>query len=268
MIRIRRKLKDKLGKIIQPNDNWKKRAVIATKKAIKERKNHTPNNSIYGDSEVKKALEKLFHDKCAYCETKISAGFDWEVEHYRPKGEVAERPDHPGYYWLTYNWENLFPACVHCNQMRIDKPRWNENVNSRGGKSTHFPISNESNRAMIHLMKIRNEDPLLLNPCKDYPEKHFYYDPTGQIYPEKKSLKGLKTIDICHLKRSRLRKDRERILDNLIDFLKTRNDLKKLGFRKAYNKLDDVIKKGFLDEKCLYAGLARYVYKYTWKFGI
>lgn len=267
MIRISRIARDENNKLIRPNNTWKQKAVLATKKAKLEKKNHVADRRIYGDPEVRKALEKLFQDKCAYCETRSSPGFDWEVEHYRPKGEVAEKTNHPGYYWLAYEWNNLFPSCSHCNQIRYGKPRWGKNVNTKGGKSTHFPLINENRRAMSHFDEIKKEEPLLLNPCKDFPEKHFFYGLTGQIHSIKQSKKGLKTIELCHLKRSALREDRERTLNRLIRFLEYRNTVKKINIEAA-KELDVLIKDTYLDDGCIYAGIARYVYKYPWKFGI
>ena len=68
---------------------------------------------------------------------------------------LAKRPDHPGYYWLVYNWKNLLPACTHCNQYRIARPRWRESINTRGGKSTHFPVKFENKRVMNHLADLK-----------------------------------------------------------------------------------------------------------------
>lgn len=268
MIRISRYSRDEINLVIKPDNNWFATAKNSTKEAIRDKKKHRANRNIYGHQEVRKALERLFHDKCAYCETRSTAGFDWDVEHYRPKGEVSERQNHPGYYWLTYEWKNLFPSCEHCNQFRIDKPRWNENINSRGGKSIQFPLKNENRRAMSHLANLNREEPLLLNPCKDYPESHFHFDITGQIHALNNSVKGTITIQLCHLKRSRLKKDRERELLKLIEFLKVINQLKAIGQNSIANDLENTVINTFLIDECIYAGMARYVYKYPWKFGI
>ena len=42
----------------------------------------------YKEASVKTALEKLFHGKCAYCESFYAGLQPVDVEHYRPKGEV------------------------------------------------------------------------------------------------------------------------------------------------------------------------------------
>ena len=53
---------------------------------------------VYKAPDVVKALNTLFHNKCAYCETDYSATQPMAVEHYRPKGGVTGVPEHPGYW--------------------------------------------------------------------------------------------------------------------------------------------------------------------------
>ena len=71
---------------LSPNVRWFARARKATKQALKDGREHKAKSSVYADREVKAALEALFKDKCAYCETKITAPSDWDVEHFRPQG--------------------------------------------------------------------------------------------------------------------------------------------------------------------------------------
>src|SRR4051812_33987010 len=67
---------------------------------------------IYGAEEVKTALRIAQHDKCCFCESKVPHISPGDIEHFRPKAAVRQRPDgpllRPGYYWLTYEWTNLF----------------------------------------------------------------------------------------------------------------------------------------------------------------
>src|SRR3954454_1457494 len=117
MIRTDRDRRDETGRWIRPDAAWFAAAAAATNRALAQGKTHVADRNIYAHEEVRKALEELFHRKCAYCEIS-TARVDWEVEHYRPKGRVAERQGHPGYYWLAYDWDNLFPSCTFCNQHR------------------------------------------------------------------------------------------------------------------------------------------------------
>src|SRR5690349_1720738 len=72
----------------------------------------------YRQYAVCKALDELFHGKCAYCESVYRAVDALDIEHYRPKGGVTEDDDHPGYWWLAGVWSNLLPSCPPCNQLR------------------------------------------------------------------------------------------------------------------------------------------------------
>ena len=91
-------------------------------------------------------LTNVFYERCAYCESPLE--FDrylGDAEHYRPKGSVTWKKDltspkvkarcnlpdgseidHPGYFWLAYDWWNLVPACSACN--------------SGAGKVDQFPV--------------------------------------------------------------------------------------------------------------------------------
>src|SRR5262249_6192965 len=72
----------------------------------------------YKEWAVCRALDDLFHEKCAYCESSYRAVDSCDVEHYRPKGGVTESPKHRGYWWLAAHWQNLLPSCPPCNQRR------------------------------------------------------------------------------------------------------------------------------------------------------
>ncbi|WP_224367657.1 hypothetical protein [Hyalangium versicolor] len=117
------------------------------------------NSAIYGHSSVKAALRKAQHDKCAFCESKISHIAYGDVEHFRPKAgwrQAEKGPLHrPGYYWLAYDWGNLFLACAICNQQF---------------KKNLFPLRTPSRRATNHLQRVSQEEPLLLDPAADDPE--------------------------------------------------------------------------------------------------
>src|SRR5262249_33142527 len=64
------------------------------------------DRDIYGAAEVKEALKQAQHDKCCFCESKVSHISFGDVEHFRPKAAVRQIPGgslrRPGYYWLAY----------------------------------------------------------------------------------------------------------------------------------------------------------------------
>ena len=80
--------------------------------------------------EVYKSGEAPFHGKCVYCETNVAASHPGDIEHWRPKNRVTHESgrtieietedgstvQHPGYYWLAYEWRNLLFACEDCNR--------------------------------------------------------------------------------------------------------------------------------------------------------
>ena len=142
--------------------------------------------AVYRDDEVKQRLEALFFGKCAYCESFFAAVGPVDIEHYRPKGAVAEHPGHGGYWWLAMAWDNLLPSCIDCNRKRkqaipaatislVDLYRFGLAPGSgQSGKKDSFPI------AGVYAAKdgddLAGEHPLLLNPCRDYPDEHLSFD--------------------------------------------------------------------------------------------
>jgi len=169
------------------------------------------NDEIY--REHKPWLLEIFHNKCAYCETLIRPGYHGDVEHYRPKGKVVEDDDdsdstyqvngqsykHPGYYWLAYEFSNLFPSCQQCNQRFKETP----------GKMNYFPLENKAKRAWNADM-LKDEAPLLLDPCDSRPDRdpaeHLEYDETGVFVGKTEA--GKKTIAILTLNRDGLISER------------------------------------------------------------
>src|SRR5262249_38675962 len=98
------------------------------------------NAALY--SRYKDFLIRLFNGKCAYCESKFTVSQPGDVEHFRPKGRVVDdnfKPirvqhptkgeiEHPGYYWLAYEWKNLLPSCADCNRFRMHGARTTPNL--------------------------------------------------------------------------------------------------------------------------------------------
>lgn len=261
MIFIDRYRKNERGKDIRPPKSWFDDAAEATKLAKNEMGKHKWNRGVYADkARLKPALEKLFFDKCAYCETKFGAAADSDVEHFRPKGRVAERKeDHPGYYWVGYDWENLYLSCPHCNQLRKDNPRWGDpQTLSSGGKLDQFPLLEEKTRAMSPDCDIYEENTLLIDPCYDDPEWYLKYDPHGQILSIDDNLYGEKTIEVFHLDRRRLRDARKIIVDFTVHFLEKIREAKSRGNEDAVGFLEELLEK-LLSASSEYAGVVRFV---------
>jgi uncharacterized protein (TIGR02646 family) len=214
MIRIdRNRLVD--GQPIHPGQAWKDKADAETASARLERGEHEVKGGIYADERVRAALEALTGFKCAYCETTLDR-VDWDIEHFRPKGRVKERPEHPGYYWLAYEWTNLLPACTYCNQNRKEKPVFAALVaGDSGGKLDQFPIADEAKRAMDHDQDIALEQRLLIDPTIDDPAEHLAYLPNGEIFALNGSPAGQKSIEVFRLNLFRIKRSRRMRLELL-----------------------------------------------------
>lgn len=144
----------------------------------------------YKDATVKTALERLFHGKCAYCETFFRSTQPVDVEHYRPKGEVDRVESHRGYWWLAMDWQNLLPSCIDCNRRRLQKipsPRadgrpgllengeFDRSKSLLTGKESAFPLIGGVVRAMMRGEDLEAERRLLLDPCRDDPDEHLVF---------------------------------------------------------------------------------------------
>lgn len=216
MIFVDRSRLDENGLPIRPSEKWFVDAKAATDKMLADGKPADFDEELHRGSQPKNALEELFYRKCAYCESPLPER-EFDVEHFRPKGRVKESPGHPGYYWLAYTWENLFPSCKPCNQNRKDHPTYTDaHAGPSAGKLDQFPLKDESKRAQTP-DTVPQEEPLLLNPCEDNPEKHLLYGPGGLVFPAANSEKGQASIQVFHLFRKRLRDRRKKRLSDLAE---------------------------------------------------
>ena len=152
--------------------------------------------SIYRHRSVKILLRKLQHGKCCFCEDRIDHIEHGDVEHFRPKGgfqtDEQQSLQTPGYYWLAYDFSNLFYCCQICNQVY---------------KKNYFPLSDETKRVRSHTENFQQEDSLLIHPEFDNPEKHLTF--VGEVIkPLNGSQKGAETIKRAGLDRPELEDDR------------------------------------------------------------
>ena len=271
MIFISRDRQDEHGKAIRPSQDWFALAENETKVAIEKNKpgsneEYEIAEGVYRHIEVQKALEKLFHGKCAYCESQLEET-GWNVEHYRPKGRVAESQDHPGYYWLAYRWENLLPSCIPCNQRRQDKPSWDDPIPGQTqGKLDQFPIADETKRATGPEADLKQEQPLLFNPCINDFKAEFHYNQFGQILEENQSQRLKETIRICHLTRSRLRKKRTLVIKRAAKFISTIRKYEQTQPEVA-KEVRELFWDNLLGDNCYFAAVARYVDQHPERFG-
>ena len=152
---------------------------------------------VYGSKSVKEKLRQYQHNKCCYSEAKFVNDFP-QVEHFRPKGRVNKGETkellYPGYYWLAYEWDNLYLSKQAINVSH---------------KRTFFPLVDEMKRARNHHQDIVNETPLLIDPGKEDPREHIRFHNDEPI-PYQGSERGEVTIRILGLRDSELADARRR----------------------------------------------------------
>lgn len=188
----------------------------------------------YKRADVRAALEALFYGKCAYCETSYAASAPVDIEHYRPKGAVAEDDTHGGYWWIAMDWDNLLPSCIDCNRQRgqklfvistslYDLAVHTKPVSLQSGKKDSFPLAAGGIRGLFEETDFAAEQPLLLDPCRDDPKGSLLHSfdpahPAGLIVPtgeQAAAERGAVSIQIYGLNRLKLVEDRTRLLRRL-----------------------------------------------------
>lgn len=198
-------------------------AIAAIKKKYKLGMSVEVDDTLY--KRAMQFLMPLFNKKCAYCESVITNTHPGDVEHYRPKGRLKDIDgkivkitvngkefDHPGYWWLCYDWSNLLPSCIDCNRPRRQTLSTGQVLTS--GKANQFPISAEQKRARAPGAE-KNESRLLLHPAFDRPERHLTFDrEEGMVMPTVTSAgpsrKAVKSIEVYGLLRDRLVRRRKK----------------------------------------------------------
>jgi uncharacterized protein (TIGR02646 family) len=167
------------------------------------------DRAIYAHASVSEALQAAQYHKCCFCERKVENG---DVEHFRPKASVRQarnaEPEQPGYYWLAYEWTNLYFACVSCNQRN---------------KRDLFPLANPDARVRSHGQpRLAEEQPIFIDPGVDEPEQLIGFR-EGEPYAIDDNARAVATIVALELGRIFLmecRRDAVQLLEPLIDMLK------------------------------------------------
>lgn len=136
----------------------------------------------YRNTEIKQRLLVMFHDKCAFCESKITNVDYGDIEHFRPKSKFPE---------LAVTWENLLLSCKRCN--------------GTSQKSDHWPGPKEGGP--------------LVNPCEENPDKffEFVYDKKTKVsFVKPKNQRGKVSEQIFGLNRTSLLQDRSEYIRKLL----------------------------------------------------
>ena len=132
-------------------ENWKKDEPIAFK-----------GHEHWNEDEIAGVLLSRQWLCCAYCGRKLSTD-NYDVDHFRPKGKIADDPMHGGYWWLAYHLPNLYLSCPRPCNSRL---KWNR-----------FPVKDKSCRTTYNTRGgIANECRLLLDPVFDPVEDWVRFD--------------------------------------------------------------------------------------------
>jgi hypothetical protein len=183
---------------------------------------------------LNKQLAKVSFEKCWYCQSKDIRS-PKPVDHFRPKSAVKECPEHPGYWWLAFSWENFRYSCTYCNSAH-------ENERKGGGKQDHFPIIDPKKR-QFKPGTLLEEKPVLLDPCNLGDSKLITYDTKRAIViPNKQQCQlphnqyGLErakfSIDIYDFNHEPLRRKRETMFDAINQIIIDINEYLIDGFDK------------------------------------
>ncbi len=188
---------------------------------LKKEELHQFDSQCYNSS-IKEDLKKLYHNKCAFCESKLNEipndSYQFTVEHFRPKKGTNS------YFWLGYEWSNLMPSCQKCNGKKDDNFRL---PNKR--KKQKLPLKTENGQKIIDLERCRAdgeellaENPFLLHPELENPMDFLAFDinKLGYFIENIQNKRAKYTIDLCQLNRSDLWEKRKKIYDNFLTELK------------------------------------------------
>jgi uncharacterized protein (TIGR02646 family) len=133
----------------------------------------TFDSNVYGSPEIKLRLLQSQDGKCAYCESRVSHIDYGDVEHFRPKAGYNQEHNYPSpqyrdaYFWLAYDWSNLYLACGICNQ------QFKENRFPTVG-NLHFTAEGT----------VAKETTALIDPGGEDPRNFIRFDPiTAMAYP-------------------------------------------------------------------------------------
>ncbi len=196
MIQIRKKAASAVPEILNKKGKDAAAALIDRyNKGERAFKSEDFDSNIYGHVDVKAALIAIQDDKCCFCESKIRHISFGDVEHFRPKAgwiQANEPLNKPGYYWLAYDWSNLFLSCQICNQLY---------------KKNYFPLTDITTRATSHNSNIALETPVFINPSNENPEEFIHFNEEIPVAIDN-NLRGVETIQKLGLDRAILNEDR------------------------------------------------------------
>ncbi len=196
------------------------------------------NDGIYTHKSVKDALKEIQHSKCCYCEKHIKERST--VEHFRPKtsfrNQKSDQREYPGYYWLAYEWNNLYLACDVCNT----------------NKNDYFPLLNPDERAISHKSDLTKERSVLLDPGNDEIKDFLSFNGEIAVGLDEETKRGSTTIKLIDLNRQSLvekRLEKLKILKRLTEVVQlSKNQPENQALREQANRCEVIIEAYLADE--------------------
>lgn len=180
--------------------------------------------SSYNTGEVRKQLILKQHNKCCFSEAKFVGDYS-DVEHFRPKGRVDNYETgirrYPGYYWLAYDWDNLFLCKTRLNSTE---------------KRNYFPLYDENERNKSHHDNFTERNKLI-DPGKEDPRDYirFHLDEPISIDPDKRGKFNIDFFNLTHSEFEEARRKKFQLLKGL-------KELVDLSLSKGSSINDPVIK--------------------------
>lgn len=136
------------------------------------------SNGTYNIPEVVDALKEEFHDKCYICEQKNIKSIN--IEHFKPhKGSNKE---------LMFDWNNLYYACGHCNNLKLAKY---DDILDPGNpeedveESIHYGMPILHKRAQVEI-----------TACIDNEKTHNTVELLNYVYNGKTAIKDIEAVNI------------------------------------------------------------------------
>jgi hypothetical protein len=143
---------------------------------------------------VHDALGAISEERCAFCNVGTDGDAVLASHRFRPPQDAVAKDGSTSrrhYWWLAYDWQNLYPACEGC---RI----------AQGAK---FPTGADRVRVGTTGNLLDREEPLLLDPCRDDPELFLVYLDTGEVVSREP--RGKATVETFDLNRPQLVRERQ-----------------------------------------------------------
>lgn len=165
----------------------------------KRRRQKTPRVQVSLLRPYKPHLHKLFYGKCAFCENTIGLK-EMDIVWFRPKSDalgMKGQTDPEHYWWLAYEWDNLYAACRECGRH----------------KGNRFPVRGGRAKKQATGEALKEEKRLLLDPCDARPFIPLSFEPTGKVVGNIE--RAQVTIDVFALNRGTLIRARRRVAEKV-----------------------------------------------------